>query len=239
MDFKILDHLQSEFFNNIGFVRKLDKDNNLSYSKELPGRGLIIWSGYRNDYFWGASSSIVFKELQKLYTDLCHHAMARDVRFAPNKKWLEEQYNSSSINSNIKVQSPAGVLNSRFKGYSLADHFKNDSISKIDDIDKYIDYLDRYYEQSAKPFFTSLPDLMSLDKLTDNMDNYFLSLYLTGIPPLKKIVLMHIVDNPFKEEALQKYRDQLKSVPSDNTIEALLQSLQNIETYFTSEYTMI
>ena len=96
----------------------------------------------------------------------------------------------------------------------------------------YLSYLDKYFEVSANPFFSSINNLESLDVLTDKLDNYNLGLYLSGISPLKKIVLMNIVDNPGKADKFEMYKTKLSSLPSNKTIDALLYSLENIDTYF-------
>lgn len=239
---EIINELKKSRLIDLGFDIEQDRDKNINLVKRDKGsiaRYIGIPYSRVSDEIFSASASIVFVDLQKLYTDLCYAAILRDKNQKPKKSWLEEQYGNYSINSNTKMESPNGLLHSVYNGYSLTEYYEDTKVGKDIDIKNYVSYLEKFYQISAEPFFSNVPDLKKLDEITENLDIYNLGLYLTGIPLLKKIVLMHIVDNPYKKEALKKYRDQLNSVQSNKTIEALLHSLENIEIYFDSKKNVI
>ncbi|MCO5277408.1 MAG: hypothetical protein M9911_05415 [Saprospiraceae bacterium] len=236
--------MNRDFFNklkrstllNQGYHIIIDRDRNLNFVKEENEKILSISVPYsrKDGTLYSASSSIIFTKIQKLFTDLCFKAIKGNLNFIPDSKWLSEQYKNATVSTGVKVQSPKGIIYSEFKDYSLKDYL-NAELDECQEVDLYKDYLDHYLRVSAEPFFTGIPDVVCLDKLTDNKDNYHLALYLNGIPPLKKIVLMYVVGNPQKEEALQKYKNQLSSIPSNNSIEAILYSINQVESYFSKE----
>jgi hypothetical protein len=101
----------------------------------------------------------------------------------------------------------------------------------------FIQYIDKYYLICAIPFFNSLPDMQSLDEITENTDIYGLGLYLSSYPYLKKIILSSLTNNPNRDKYYSDYKNILESdysnpeTPKQRKIkmQAALSSLDNIK----------
>lgn len=232
MDNKILLEFNNYIFKMYGFENYIDSKRNIYYKQTINNNIFIVWPGIRDEQYWGCSASIVFSDLQVKYTNLCSAAITRNNKFVVTNEWLGENYSNPSINSNVKVDTPNGVIISKFYGLTLQDYLQDSAINSINDKDTYIGYLEEYMTNSALIFFKDVNNGIKLNSITNNVNKYELGLYLTGIPPLKKIVLMGIVEDTTITEYISNYENTLKSISRNVVIDSILTSLTNIKSYF-------
>lgn len=218
----------------IGFEIIIDIENNISLIKKEESRILKIGVPYSRDNYnlYSPNWSISFILLQKLYADLCYPAIQRNNCFEPDQNWLREQYEYPTIICGAKIDTMNGVLFSKFKCLSIADFSGDLSKEYINNINVYVDYLNKSYWNTDKHFYSIVKTEVDLNNLTHNLNLYELSLYLTGIPPLKKIVLMGIVEDTTITEYISNYENTLKSISRNVVIDSILTSLANIKSYF-------
>jgi hypothetical protein len=218
-----------------GFQITLDIDKNVYLVKDSQNRFLeLSFPISKKDYtLYTPISSIAFKELQRLWVDLCYEAIARRLDFKVTPKWREEHYPSFTTQMYGQVNTPAGVIESKFKTLTVKDFFNLEGIDNESiGIEKYLDYLTEYYHQCSEPFFKAIPDIYVLDKMTDGLDFYHLSLYLSINPSLKKVLLTQITNNPNKKTYFEEFRNRVEPHKDLPNVAPVYASLMKIKDYF-------
>jgi hypothetical protein len=234
----IINYLKDHPLTGLGFELSVDTDNNLSFTKETQNNFLKLSIPYSKQDFSlkTPNTTIAFKELQKLWVELCYETIADQVGFAVSPRWMSDHYPSYTTMMYRQVNSPSGVLRSKFNNLTIEQYFnlEEDHTNKSVSPEQYVNYLVTYYDTCAKPFFEAIPDLASLDKLTDNLDIYHRALYLSANSTLKKILLMHLTNNPNKEAFTEEFRSNLEINKTSPNVAPLAASLQRIKNHFNS-----
>jgi len=208
---------------NSGFKIEIDKAQNIYFYKEEAKRTLRIgipYSRQTNEIFT-LSSSISFHRIQSLYVETCYPIISKNSKVTLKGADKKEQLNNATINTGKQIETPDGILNSRFKNIEIE---KDTNPKEM----KIMQYVNDYYSKSAEPFFTEINSITKLDKLTDNLSIYELSLYLTNVPMLKKILLKRQIDKEQAKYLLNSYRNKLTENKGNKMVELLLDCLKNI-----------
>lgn len=232
---KILNTLKNTELINQGFQLNVDKDKNISLVKETEKtfQKLSFPISKKNFTLYTPTSSISFKELQGLWVDLCYEAIARQLDFKVTTKWKEENYPSFTTQMYRQVNTPLGIIESKFTELTVPDYFNLEGIdNRSIEVGKYLEYLTEYYNKCSEPFFKAIPDMLTLDKLTDGLDMHNLSLYLSDIPILKKVLLTQITNNPKKETYFYEYSSLLEPHKTTTNVAPIYASLMKVKDYF-------
>lgn len=231
----IIDTLKQSELVKLGFKVMLDIDKNVSMVKENENSFLALsFPISKRDFtLYTPISTIAFKELQRLWVDLCYEAIEGKKDFRVTQKWRKENYPSFTTQMYGRVNTPAGVIESKFKKLTVKEYFNlegldNESIG----VEKYLDYLTDYYHQCSEPFFKAIPDMFVLDKITDGLDFYQLSLYLSINPSLKKVLLTQLTNNPNKEVYFEEFRNRAEPNKDLPKVAPVYASLMKIRDYF-------
>ncbi len=232
---KILDILKNTELVNQGFQLNVDKDKNVSLVKETGDTFLKLSLPISKKDFtlYTPNTTISFKVLQGLWADLCFEAITKKLDFKVTAKWREENYPSFTTQMYRQVNTPSGIIESKFKELTVPDYFKLEGIdNRSIAVEKYLEYLTEYYYKCSEPFFNAIPDMFTLDKLTNGLDMYNLSLYLSDIPILKKVLLTQITNNPNKETFFCEYSNLLEPHKATANVAPIYASLMKIKDYF-------
>lgn len=230
-----LNYLKNHKLLDYGFQLFVDTDNNISLLKETNNTFLRLSVPYSKTNFRlrTPNSTIAFKELQKLWIILCHEAITKQLDFIVTPQWEADNYPSYTTMMYSQTSTPTGIIESKFNNLTIEDYFNlRSEPDRVITLEEYSDYLIEYYTNYSKPFFEAIPDLFSLDKLTNELDLYHLSLYLSGNGALKKILLMQLTNNSKKESFLEEYRNRLEMNKTSPNITPILASLVKIKDYF-------
>lgn len=232
---KIISKLEKSNLVKVDFKVKTDRDKNIFFEKETEKAFQTVSIPYSKKDFslFTPNTSIAFKDVQKLWVDLCYEAISRTTNFKVTDKWKSEFYPSHTTVMYGKSKTSNGIIESKFKNLPVEEFYNlPEGVDKINDIEQYLSYLDEYYTQCSKPFFDAIPDIYTLDKITDGLDIYELSLYLTQNGTIKKILLMHLTKNPNKEQYFEEYKNRLLPNKNMPAVAAILSSLEKIKEYF-------
>ena len=232
------DSLYNNFFKDKGFSMEISPTSGLHFKLTGDTKHWHITIPYKSTHksfqVGTPITSIGFLHLENLYIDLCYEGITRKKDFHITPKWKIDSISNSTTVLYIQSETPNGVIKSKFENLTVSDFFKLPKEEFTDVTDNYVEYLKTYFAKSATPFFNNVKDIHSLDNLTNELDIYQLSLYLTGIPSLKKILLMHLTDNPKRDKYLESYESRLKPHQTTPNVAALLSSLEKINDYFKS-----
>ncbi len=237
---EILKELAKSNLTGLGFsLITSDVENNLGFVKDCDSRLLRIGLPYsRNNFvFYNALTTICFKEIEKIYTDLCCEATIGKINTSFTDVQKKQHYLHHTTSIYIQVKTPNGVIKSEFNYLNISDLYP---FTETGNIDLYMKYLNKYYIDCALPFFKSIPDIQALDKLTDDKDEFEIALYLSNFSELKKIILANLTNNPKKDEYFYNFKNVMDinySIPtipmqSKEQILANLSSLEKIKKYF-------
>ncbi len=232
---KVLDILRNTDLVNQGFQLNVDKDKNVSLLKETEKTflSLSIPISKKNFTLYTPNTTISFKKLQGLWVDLCFEAITKKLDFKVTSKWRDENYPSFTTQMYRQVNTPSGIIESKFKELTVPDYFNLEGIdNRSIEADKYLEYLTDYYYKCSAPFFKAIPDIFTLDKLTDGLDMHNLPLYLSDIPILKKVLLTKITNNPNKETYFDEYSAFLTPHKETPNVAPIYASLMKIKDYF-------
>lgn len=237
---EIINKLGKSDFTDLGFSLIIsDVAKNIGYVKDNGSCLLRVGLPYsRNSFaFQNALTTICFKELEKLFTDLCSESIIGKINTEFTDEQKEEHYLFHTTSIHVKKNTPYGDIESVFKYKELKDVVL---LEETDNIDLYIKYLNLYCKECAMPFFNSIPDIQALDNLTDEKDIFEIGLYLTHIPSLKKIIISNLTNNPKKNDYFYNFKNMMEvnyantSIPAQSKTQILanLSSLEKIKKYF-------
>lgn len=224
------------FFSGIGFDIDNRDDSGISFIKRVGDIYKSISIPYKiakDHIFLGTPvASIGIPYFEELVVDLCYEAIAREKDFKMTSKWKDEAISEATTILYVQAESPSGRIMSKFQNYTVENHFNKVFEGFVNDFSEYIEYLKKYNEESLVPFYESVKNINALDKLTDGLDIFHLSLYLTGIPSLKKIILMHLTNNSDREVFFEEYKKRLEPHKTTPNVAPIYASLIKIKDYF-------
>lgn len=233
------EQLYSSFFIKIGFDIEQSEDSEITFIKDEGDLVKFISIPFKvidgNIYLSTPTSSIGIPSFEKLVIDLSYESFAMKKDFIATSKWKEEAKSEITTTLFVEADSPSGKIQSLFYNYTIENYFEHFYDSGfVNDFKNYIIYLEKYYEKSVKPFYESIFNLKSLDDFTNNLDLFQLGLYFTKVPPLKKIILMHLNENPNKDDFYNEYFNRLAPHKTSPNVAPIYSSLIKIKDYFSN-----
>ena len=220
-----------------GYRIESDKDQNSYFILEQSNRKNVIWLYYSNEKkkLVGLGSSIVYSDIQRVYAELCYPIITKSLNQYLDKTSFQEQMNNPTINCGTTMETPNGIIESRFENYSLTEYNQLRATNNIDANQHILEFVDWYYKRIESSFFSRLKSIEDLDSITDNLNIYELGLYLTNVPKLKKIIIKYLLNKPEAIELQKEYENLLIPNKGDKMADLILECLRNIRLKYENE----